>query len=98
MQQHKVLQGQTIFDVALIYFGDISKFWQIAQANNLNITDELQSGTIIQIPNLTIDSDSKKIANYFQTRNALLPIATNAQLSVSEGIENWAIEYDFVIS
>jgi hypothetical protein len=95
--RHKVLRGQTLLDISQIYFGDVSYFSRIAQVNGLGLTDELTVGAEIIVPEILVDSESKRIANYFQTRTNL-PIATNSSQSIEEGIEAWAVEYDFIVS
>ena len=47
MQEYKVFENQTWFDVASYLLGDASKAVDLAQLNNLNITEDLKAGQMI---------------------------------------------------
>lgn len=51
-----VLKRQTLSDIALEVYGDISGITGIARANNLAITAELQAGQRLQCPDVTYDA------------------------------------------
>lgn len=50
MKTHKVLDGQSLADIALICTGIPDNTTPIAAANNLSPTDDIDPGTIIYIP------------------------------------------------
>ncbi|OWP84353.1 hypothetical protein BWK59_05885 [Flavobacterium davisii] len=92
----KVLQNW--FDLASIYTGDASNAYQLAFHNNSSITDDLQSGQEIEIPNnITINQKDKK---YLHARN--LQPATGLTLEQKEydkplGIGEMVINSSFIV-
>lgn len=75
MATHKVQQGQTLLDVALISFGSIENALDIATLNGLGLTDTLVVGTELLLPNLSIEAGQSKVVRYFAD-SGVLP-ATN---------------------
>jgi hypothetical protein len=65
MVTHKIQQGQTILDIALIVFGSIENAPDIAKLNGLGLTDSLAIGTELLLPVLTIGSVESKVVRYF---------------------------------
>lgn len=64
-----VLKRQTLSDIALQFYGDISGVTGIARANNLAITADLQAGTELQCPDVTYDA---YLQNYVR-KNGIKP-------------------------
>lgn len=83
----KVMENQTLHDIAVRYTGSAVNAYVIAALNNLSATDELSPGMELEVP----EADVKPVASYFENQN--LQPATVAQ----DGIEYFGIEYDFVI-
>src|SRR5260221_13200919 len=62
--QIKVRYGQTIYDIANMYYGDISNVWKLIDDNQLTLDTDLEGGEV-----LTIDptfSTNAPITNYFK--------------------------------
>lgn len=57
------LQNQSVFDIALQYYGTIEAVFDIAELNDLSITSNLQPGSVVKIP--PIDYGYKEVANYY---------------------------------
>ena len=55
----KVLQGQTIFDIAIQELGSVEGAFALAVLNGISITDELTSGHELLLP----VTSNKSIAN-----------------------------------
>ena len=92
----KVLNGQSLPDVAIQAAGSVEAVFDIALANGMSITDDLQPGDTLVVPAVL----SKQIADYYRTNNIRPATALSAQdaMLLHEGIEFWIIEYDFEIS
>lgn len=90
-------EGQTLKDIAVQYLGNAERVSEIALLNNINITDDLEIGTSLLIPEVDIEKTS--IINHFQ-KNNIVP-ASSIDVAVGEeeeeGIDYWAIEEDFII-
>lgn len=73
-----VQAGQTLLDIAVQEYGTIEAAFMLAKANDLSITDTLQAGQEIEIPEKVYDAE---LADYCQ-RNGICPatseIASNA--------------------
>jgi hypothetical protein len=89
---------QTLIDFAIEHCGDANKAIEIANLNNISITDEVAAGTNLIIPEVK-DSTATSIINHFQ-KNNIVP-ASSIDVAVGEeeeeGIDYWAIEEDFII-
>ncbi len=91
-----VKPDQSLFDIALQETGSIETVFDMAMANGIGITDELTTGTVLQVAGTVIN----KVKNYY-TANDIFPASTftNADRLLSlEGIEYWGIEIDFNVS
>jgi hypothetical protein len=92
----KVLNGQSLFDIAIQAAGSVEAAFDIALANGVSITDELQPGTILVIPAVV----NKRVADYYRS-NSIKPATTLGAQDVefvTAGINYWRIEYDFEVS
>ncbi len=99
MQVIKTGEGQTLLDIAMQYTGDVSRAVEIAHLNGLQLTDDLEAGMELQVPEAAIDK--QYIAEAF-AENDLHPASgetelPNADDEVLEGIDYWTIEDDFII-
>lgn len=92
-----VLSGQSLIDVAIQCCGSAEAAYDIAVLNGLSITDDLTAGLELTIPAAVNSS----IVSYY-TQKGIKPatgITTEAENAlIGEGIEYWALEYDFVIN
>jgi 2',3'-cyclic-nucleotide 2'-phosphodiesterase (5'-nucleotidase family) len=92
----RVLNGQSLFDIAIQAAGNVEAVFDIALANGLGITDDLPAGTLLVIPAVA----NRQVADYYRTNN-ILPatgISVTDAAALQEGIEFWFVEYDFVVS
>lgn len=92
-----VLEGQSLIDVAIQCCGSAEAAYEIAVLNGLSITDDLAAGRELNIPTAV----NATIVSYY-TQKGIKPatgITTEAENAlIGEGIEYWALEYDFVIN
>lgn len=56
--KYTIKEGDTLYEVAEIYFKDGFRYEEIAKANNLTNADEITAGTVIDIPKLEIKAES----------------------------------------
>lgn len=64
-----VLKRQTLSDIALQIYGDISGLPGIARANNLAVTADLEPGSELQCPDVVYDA---YLQNYVR-KNGIMP-------------------------
>ncbi len=94
----EVEAGQSLFDIAVQEYGSIEGLFHLTQDNNLSLTEELEPAKSISV---RTEASKQNVVDFFKGRNlkpatGLTP-TENEQLK-PEGIEYWAIEYDFVVS
>jgi hypothetical protein len=92
----KVLNNQSLFDLAIQAAGSVEAVFDIALANNVSTTDELTPGRALQIPEVL----NKQVANYYST-NGIRPataLSASDAAMLPEGIGFWIVEYDFIVS
>lgn len=97
MQHIKAGEGQTLIDIAMQYCGDAMRLFEIAELNNLDITDDLTGGQTLIVPDEEIDKN--KIVIEF-SKFDLVPSSKDDEADIIvrlEGIDYWAIEDDFVV-
>lgn len=93
-----VLHNQSLLDIAIQYTGNVGNSVYIAMFNNLAPSEQLRSGTVINIPDdLAIE---KSMVDYFKIRQHP-PIATisnnEVQIKPLAGINYWEIETTFEV-
>lgn len=95
--QVTVLHNQSLLDVCLQHTGSIEGVFELAMNNNLSITDDIQVGKILNLPEgITTDKD---ILNYYKAKNIQPATAIIEQTEEKlEGIGYWAIGVDFKVS
>ena len=93
-----VLHNQSLLDLALQHTGTIESVFEFAEANALNITDDVQAGKTLVLPAFT----NKDILGYYTAKNLQPATAfTKEDEQVAkrlEGISIWAINLDFIVS
>lgn len=83
-------EDQSLFDIALIYFGGTNAAFQVARANNVSVTDMLLTGREIELPELDrIDSN----VNFYKNNN--IEPATGDNNVFAERIATIADPLDF---
>ncbi|MDR3133220.1 MAG: hypothetical protein LBU42_04265 [Prevotellaceae bacterium] len=92
----RVLNGQSLFDIAIQAAGSVEAVFDIALASGLSITDELISGAALAVPAVA----GRKVADYYAANGIRPATAIGAQDIdfILEGIGFWRLEYDFMIS
>ena len=89
-----VQTGQTLLDLALRECGSDEGVFPLASRNGLSITDALEPGQVLEVA--PEDVVNQEVVDYYKAKN-ILP-ATELETPLEEGIEFWAIEYDFIVS
>ncbi len=74
--QITVKNNQSIFDISLLTAGSLEAIFDIAQLNDLSLTDNFIAGTIINYDAFL----DKKIADYFASNNIIPATAYNAEI------------------
>lgn len=93
----RVLDGQSLFDIAIRRCGDAKAAYAIAELNGLSITEPLMAGQALEIP----EPYDKDVSGYFSSRNIEPATALTADVFDSvedEGLDFWIVEVDFIIS
>ena len=94
------LHNQSLLDLALQHTGTIESVFEMAEANALNITDDVVAGKTLVLPAEMLTN--KDILSYYKAKNLQPATAfTKADEEVFkrlEGISIWAINLDFVVS
>lgn len=90
-----VTSRQSLLDIALQHCGAMEDAFALAIENGISLTDELANGQELQ----SVPVSRSEVVNYYSA-NSIYPASavTAALLSSGEGIEFWAVEYDFIIS
>jgi hypothetical protein len=90
----KVLNQQSVFDVAIQHSGSPEAAFLLAASNDLSITDELEVGSELDKTEVT----NKNVAGYYANRKLLPATGFSLDDGFEEGIEFWYVEYDLVSS
>lgn len=94
-----VRQGQNLLDIALQSTGNADTALDIAIANGLCLSDDLTVGQLIDIADTIAVNENVRNTYHTQTIYPATGItAANTADAPFEGIEFWAIEYDFIIN
>jgi hypothetical protein len=89
-------ENQTIVDLSIQETGSIEGMFDIAVLNDRSVTDDLESGELVNAD--VIVNDDLVYDQY--VKRGLNPASNTAELvsGLEEGIEFWAIEEDFIVS
>ena len=88
-----VLSQQSLFDIAIQTTGDASAAFELAVANGISITDELETGQELTPVNMAV----KEITGYYANRR-LKPATGLTEMEIPiDGIDFMGIEIDFII-
>ena len=95
-----VLHNQSLLDLALQHTGTIEIIFELAEANTLNISDDVVAGNTLVLPAEAFTN--KDILGYYTTKNIQPATAFTKEdeqvFERLEGISIWAINLDFVVS
>jgi hypothetical protein len=73
----KVLAGQSLFDIAIQYLGNIDTAFEIAQANGRMLSDDLVTGENLIVPDEL--SKSNVVLQYYSARGLVPATALTTQ-------------------
>lgn len=93
------MNGQNLLDIAIQATGDAAEALVIAISNGLCLTEDLEVGQPVTIPE-NIPGDAN-VRAFYRERNlhpATGVTKENETIASFEGIEYWGIEYDFIVS
>lgn len=93
-----VLQGQSLFDIALQHCGAADAAYDIALLNGLSITDALEVGAQLELPPAMSVAVMRHYASAGIKPATALTKAQEQDTIGGEGVEFWAIEINFVVS
>ncbi|MBR4137848.1 MAG: hypothetical protein IKU05_05495 [Bacteroidales bacterium] len=68
MRSGEVLNGQTLFDIALQFCGRVEAAFDIAAMNDIAVTSYMQAGAVVALPDIA----DKRIVAYY-TNNGIKP-------------------------
>lgn len=95
-----VLHNQSLLDLALQHTGTIESIFELAEANTLNISDDVVAGKTLVLPAEAFTN--KDILGYYTAKNLQPATAFSKEdeqvFERLEGISIWAINLDFVIT
>ena len=94
----RVLEGQSLFDIAIQSCGSAEAAFDLAVLNGVSLTDEVSTGVELVVPGVI----NKNIASYYANK-MLFPATGFAEFGgvlpeTQQGIGFWAIDIDFVVS
>jgi hypothetical protein len=94
------LHNQSLLDLALQHTGTIESIFEFAEANALNITDDVVAGKTLVLPAEAFIN--KDIFGYYTAKNLQPATAFSKEdeqvFERLEGISIWAINLDFIVS
>ncbi|MCT4647559.1 MAG: hypothetical protein N4A74_21405 [Carboxylicivirga sp.] len=93
-----VKAGQNLFDMAIQEYGDLEGVLILAKDNGQSLTESLEPDVNLEV---RTDTLNQAVVNFYQSRELKpatgLSTSENEELK-PEGIDYWAIEYDFIVS
>ncbi|MDY3337784.1 hypothetical protein PG279_01160 [Riemerella anatipestifer] len=91
-----VLHNQSLLDTCLQHTGTIEGVFELAMANNMAITDDVEAGQIMKLPEGI--KEDRDIFNYYAAKGIQPATAITEVVEKCEGIGCWAIGIDFKVS
>ncbi|MDR0873907.1 MAG: hypothetical protein LBN27_10665 [Prevotellaceae bacterium] len=95
METVKVLDRQSIFDIAVQHIGSAEAEFELALLNGLSLSDEVATGAELILP--APDVAIKTVREYFLNRQ-LKPATGTTSESIPGGINYMGIEINFIVS
>ena len=94
------LHNQSLLDLALQHTGTIESIFELAEANALNITDDVIAGKTLALSDEAFTN--KDILAYYISKNLQPATAFSKEdeqvFERQEGISIWAINLDFIVT
>lgn len=97
----KILDGQSLWDMALEGLGGIEGVFGLAEQEDLSLTEDLSPGREVGFPQQTVNREIREYyaANRIRPATGISIESTSGDGSLwMEGVEFWGIEYDFIVS
>jgi hypothetical protein len=95
----KALSGQTLIDIAIEHKGSIESVFEVAEANNLSLTDDIEAGYDLFVDQIV---DNAIVVDYrAENRKPASDISlvdVNSIIGSGEGIGFMQIGFDFIVS
>lgn len=92
-----VLPLQSLLDLAIQHTGSVENAFDLALANGLSLTDDLEAGDWL-VANSQELKANKDILSYYTAKNIQPATAITAAVEQPQGISYWAIGINFIIS
>jgi len=92
-----VSNSQSLLDIALQYTGSAETALDIALANGISLSDDLEPGATLTLP----DSQGNRAMTQYYTVNNIMPataIESSPEAQPLGGINYMGIEIDFIVS
>lgn len=89
----KVLNRQSLLDIALQETGSVEQALSIAKLNNIPLTDDVDAGALLEVP--VVDQNS--VLKYYKL-NEVMPASAISLDIPTGGINYMAVQIDFVVS
>ena len=80
MREVTVLNGQTIFDIAIQSCGDVSMAYDIALLNGIDVFADLEPGMKLNVPDIT----NKQVAGIFEENKPVSKSVVNAPSQITK--------------
>jgi hypothetical protein len=90
-----VKDRQTLFDIAVQAMGDADAAYELARLNDISVTEELESGQQLLMPDEATDEST---VGEFKTKKWCPATADQEQDVIPGGIGFMGIEIDFIVS
>lgn len=101
LNEVKILKGQTLADIAIQETGWLEGLFDIAETNDISITEEVAAGTGVSIDNELVDSNQLRLNKLSLLEPATLfgPWVANEETAPAlGGIGYMAVGIDFIVS
>lgn len=83
---------QTVADIAVAVYGDVRAVIDIARANNIKVTEDLEPGTVLECPEIVYD---KQMQDYCREHNISPATALQSDGDIELRIFNQAFSKEF---
>ncbi|MBB6499110.1 hypothetical protein [Pedobacter cryoconitis] len=96
MKQYKIYEQQTWWDISVHVYGTAIYAIDLAVFNNSSHTEDLQAGTLISLPDY--NPDRLVLISMKNIPSTGFSKTGEGTINRPEGIDYWAISYDFIVS
>lgn len=91
----RIEEGQVLLDIAMQEMGDVERLFELAELNGLSITERVEPGTMLSVGEP--DIDRRLVCDVLRLPSNKPASDEGTEEFLGEGIEFWALEYDFII-